>query len=161
MSSIVIRMMTHCLNIFSSGIYHSFVNNWIFICSRFKIFIILQSVFIIWKKSLDSQLIFFVYEGVSKLRPILGYNFYLLKRKNKRRIYKLRVFLLNRNTRNKKAIRWLIKGICLHSNNLGLQNKILAELYNLNFLQQGYSLKYKILYYQNLISNKTSRNFLW
>lgn len=81
-----------------------FINHCIFFTIRKKILNLINLVVFIWKRSLNVSFFTFFYESILKLKPFLGFHFYIVKRKNRKRIIKLKSFLLDLSSRINKGI---------------------------------------------------------
>jgi len=137
-----------------------FINHCIFFTIRKKISNILNLVLSIWKKTFNIPFLLFFYESIFKLKPFLGFHYYILKRKNRKRIIKLKSFLLDKPSRSNKAVYWLYQSISRRKE-FGLLYKILSEIYLLNYFNKSYALVYKITHYNTVLNYKLSKNFFW
>lgn len=110
------------------------------------------------KSKIKSSPLFFLYEVLEKIKPIIGLKVFLNKNKKIKKIKAL-PHLLNTLLQYKKAIFWLVKSIKIRKEkNLFL--KINNELYD-TFNSTGNSLKKKGDYYKNISLFKTIKKFKW
>lgn len=107
------------------------------------------------KSKLNCCPIFFFFEALEKIKPIIGLKFY----KQKKRI-KITVipYFLTLASQYKKAIFWISKAIKLRFEKK-LISKISNELYAINVLNLGESLKKKKECYKYAIMFKTVKRF--
>lgn len=145
---------------YNTHILTKFLNHYIFFTIRKKIFTLMKLVIVVWKKYLNTSFLVFFFEAIYKIKPSLGFHFYILKRKNRKRIIKLKVFLMGKNTRLNKSIFWLYSSIARYKD-LSLVSKILGEIYYLNFYNKSYALNYKLTHYNIILNHKLSKHFFW
>jgi len=134
--------------------------NWIFLCIRFRIEKFSNEILFLWKKKLNCPFIFFFLEAIYKLKPILGYNLFIVKKKNRKKLIKIHPFLLNERMRTNRAIFWLCRAIKLRVE-FSFTLKVLCEIFSINFLHTSLALLQKIKSYTIISVNKTSKNYLW
>jgi ribosomal protein S7 len=105
--------------------------------------------------------IFFFFEVLEKIKPSIGLKFYKKKHKKKKftKVTATPLFL-TLSAQYRKAIYWLSKSIKVrHEKKLIL--KIVNELYGINFLNVGESLKKKTEYYKFGVMFKVTKRFKW
>jgi ribosomal protein S7 len=116
--------------------------------------------FLLLKNKLNCCPIFFFFEVLEKIKPLIGLKFY--KKKHKKKITKVTAipFFLTLSAQYRKAVFWLSKSIQVrHEKKLIL--KIVNELHGINFLNLGESLKKKTEYYRLGIALKATKRFKW
>jgi len=88
---------------------------------------------------------FYVYEALIKLEPVLGLRIFAIKKKHKK-ILKIRPVFITFLQRSKKAINWLIYSF-LNRIEVSFILKFVNELYSINFvhISKGLKKKKKIL----------------
>jgi ribosomal protein S7 len=109
------------------------------------------------KNKLNCCPIFFLFEALEKIKPIIGLKFY--KKKGGIKITAIPYFL-TLALQYKKAIFWLYKSIQLRFEKK-LISKVSNELYAINILNIGESLKKKRECYKYAIMFKTVKRFKW
>ena len=73
-------------NIFLSKLFSKFINNLIYTNLKKKINNIIFNSFYYLKKLLGTNSIFFFFESLIKLRPLVGFYVYVIKKKKKKSI---------------------------------------------------------------------------
>jgi hypothetical protein len=112
------------------------------------------------KNKLNCCPIFFLFEALEKIKPIVGLKFH--KKKQKKKVLKVTAipFFLAPSLQYKKAVFWLSRSIQLRSEKR-LISKVSNELYAVNILKSGESLKKKKELYKYAVMFKTAKNFKW
>ena len=147
-------------NIFLSKLFSKFINNLIYTNLKKKINNIIFNSFYYWKKLLGTNSIFFFFESLIKLRPLVGFYVYVIKKKKKKSI-KIKPHFMNFKNRWLKAIFWLSRSLKINISKNSLLINFINELYSIVFLDRGNSLQQKTKYYKTILSFKTSKNFKW
>jgi len=141
-------------------ILNIFINKLIVNIIRCKLDRFLNFTIFYWKKYSNLQFLFFLYEGVLKLRPIIGAYVFIIKRNRMKKKKYILPYVLNKERRIKRALSWLISSIRFRKEHLLLQ-RVTVELYSLNILSTGKALIYKKAYYKSIIVYKIGKNYLW
>jgi hypothetical protein len=144
---------------FCSSLYFKFLNNWIFLSIRFKMERFGNEILFIWKKRLNFGFLFFFFESLLRLKPIIGYHIFIINR-NRKKLIKIHPYLLNEIVRWRRSIIWFCRSVRLSAEGSFI-DKILAEVYNITFLNKSNALLYKIKHYTIISNHKTSKNYLW
>lgn len=142
---------------FRSKWFSKLINHWFFSGLNYKAEKIFYLSFYLLKNKLKCCPIFFLFEALEKIKPIIGLKFY--KKKKKIKITAI-PFFLTLALQYKKAIFWLSKAIQLRFEKK-LISKISNELYAINILNRGESLKKKKECYKYAIMFKTVKRFKW
>lgn len=147
-------------NIFFSKLISKLINNLIYNNLKKKIENLIYLSFFYWKKYLGTSPIYFFFESVLKLRPLVGFYIYVAKKKKKKRI-KIKPYFMNFKNRWLKAIFWFSRSLKIDMGRQNLPVNIINEIFSIIFLEKGHSLKQKAKYYKTILSFKTSKNFKW
>lgn len=120
---------------------------------------IISSVFFLFKKKLRIAPLFFFFEVIEKIKPIVGLKLYKKQRKKINGVIAL-PYLLDIPLRYKKAIFWLSRAIKLRVGSTFFV-KIFQEFYDILFLNSGLSYKKKKEYYGYSMLYKKVHKFKW
>jgi ribosomal protein S7 len=150
--------------IYLEGTFHSkwfskFINHWFFFGASFQTEKLLYLVFFIIKTKFNCCPIFFFFESLEKIKPSIGLKFFKKKKKKKIKVTAV-PFVLPLAAQYQKAVLWLAKSIRVRHEQK-LVSKIVNELYSVNFLGVGESLKKKTEYYKFAVVFKTTKRFKW
>ena len=145
-------------NIYMCKLFSKFINTLIFKNLKFKLEKHIYNSFFFWKKILNSLPIFYFFEALLKIRPLIGFYIYIIKKKQKKKI-KIKPYFMGFIARWQKGIYWLTRSIKMQSENL-LFNFI-NDLYNIVYNDKSNALKQKVKFYKTILLFKTSKNFLW
>ena len=147
-------------NLYTSHLFNKFINKLIYKNLKKKIEHLIYNSFFYWKKLLGNSSVFYFFESLLKIRPLINFYIYTVKKKKKKQI-KIKPYFMSFRNRWHKAIYWLSRSLKM---DIGKQNIIINminELYNINFLDKSQSLKQKAKHYKTILSFKTSKNFKW
>lgn len=147
-------------NLFFSNLFSKFLNSLIYTNYKKKLNNLLMNSFFYWKKVLGTVPIFYFFESLLKLRPLIGFYIYITKKKKKKHI-KIKPYFMNFKNRWLKAIYWLSRSLKMELGTHSLSINFINELYSIVFLEKGNSLQQKTKYYKTILSFKTSKNFRW
>jgi ribosomal protein S7 len=145
-------------NNYMSKLFSKFINRLIFLNLKQKIENFIQYGFFYWKKQLNSISIFYFFEALLKVRPLVGFYSYIIKKKNKKKI-KIKPYFMNFLARWQKAIYWLSRSIKMQNEKIYLN--FINEIYNIIFFEKGNTIKQKMKFYKTIILFKTSKNYKW
>lgn len=152
------------IKVYSDGIFNSkwlskFINQWFFVGQQQKVERLVYLTFFWIKKKLLISPLFFFFESLEKLKPILGLKIY--KKKHRKEI-KMRAipYILPVSLRYKKALQWLISAIKIQAHG-NLKFKIFKELFAVNFFKNSLSQKKKKEYYKYAVLYKKNSQFKW
>lgn len=147
--------------IFRSKWFSKLINHWFFSGLHYKAEKLFYLSFYLLKSKLNCCPIFFLFEALEKIKPIVGLKIYKKKHKKKKMIKTTAIpFFLTISLQYKKAIFWLSKSIQLRFEKK-LTAKISNELYAINILNGGESLKKKKECYKYAVMFKTAKRFKW
>lgn len=146
---------------FSSKWFSKLINHWFFSGLNYKAEKLFYLSFYFLKNKLNCCPIFFFFEALEKIKPTIGLKLYKKKHK-KKKIVKITAipFYLTLSLQYKKAIFWLSKAIQLRFEKK-LISKIANELYAINVLNTGESLKKKKECYKYAVMFKTAKRYKW
>lgn len=147
-------------NLYSSNLYSKFINNLIYTNIKNKIENLIQYSFYYWKKLLGNSCFFYFLESLLKIRPLIGFYVYIVKKKKKKQI-KIKPYFMSFKNRWQKAIYWLSRSLKMDIGKHNISVNIINEIYNIVFLDKSNSLKQKTKYYKTILSFKSSKNFKW
>ena len=147
-------------NIYMSKLLLKFTNLFIYTNLKKKVEKKIYISFFFWKKQFNYNPLFFFFESLLKLRPILGFYIYIVKKKKIKKI-KIKQFFMKFNNRWKKAIYWISRSIKIIKNDITFAIAITNELYNISILNGGQALLQKSKHYKALTVHKTSKNLRW
>lgn len=146
---------------FRSKWFSKLINHWFFSGLHYKAEKLFYLSFYLLKSKLNCCPVFFLFEALEKIKPIVGLKIYKKKYKKKKMIKITAIpFFLTISLQYKKAIFWLSKSIQLRFEKK-LTAKILNELYTINILNGGESLKKKKECYKYAVMFKTAKRFKW
>ncbi len=146
---------------FRSKWFSKFINHWFFSGVNFQTEKLFYLSFFFLKSKLNCCPIFFFFEALEKIKPFIGLKLYKKKHK-KKKIVKITAipFFLTLPLQYKKAIFWLSKSTQLRFE-FFLIHKVANELYSINILNSGESLKKKMESYKYAVMFKTTKRFKW
>ena len=147
-------------NIYMSKLFLKFINSFIFTSLKFKMEKLIYNTFFFWKKQLNIIPLFFLFEALFKIRPLIGFYIYIVKTKQNKKI-KIKPHFMPFEARWKKAIYWLSRSIKIDRDKQSFFSNIINEVLNITTLEKGISLQQKIKYYKTILSFKTSKNYIW
>lgn len=155
----MINYINYMEGTFNSRWISKFINQWFFLGKQQKIERLLYASFFIIKKKLKLSPIFFFFEALEKLKPVIGLKLY---RKKQRKIIKVNAvpYLLEVPLRYKKAIRWLAQAIKMQTSG-SLKFNIFKEMYAINVFKASLSQKKKKEYYKYAVMYKRNKQFKW
>lgn len=146
---------------FRSKWFSKLINHWFFSGLNYRAEKIFYLSFYLLKNKLNCSPIFFLFEALEKIKPIIGLKLYKKKQKKKKMMKITAIpFFLTLALQYKKAIFWLSKAIQLRFEKK-LTSKISNELYAVNVLNVGESLKKKQECYKYAVMFKTAKRFKW
>lgn len=146
---------------FRSQWFSKFINHWLFLGVTYKIEKLFYLSFFLLKNKLNCCPLFFFFEALENIKPSVSLRFYKKKHKKKKlvKITAIPIFL-TLSFQYRKAIFWLSKAIQLRHEKK-IVSKILNELYTINVLNLGESLKKKTEYYKFSVMFKMVKRFKW
>lgn len=111
------------------------------------------------KKKLDKNPLFYFFEVLEKIKPVMGLKVYKVP---KRKLYKIKTipFIIKFSTQYKKAITWLVKSIKLLKG-INLSFKIFQEFYSIIYKSNSGTLHKKKEYYKYILMFKVTKKFKW
>ena len=135
------------------------INQWGFLGKQYINEKNIYSSFFLMKKKLQIVPMFIFFESLEKIKPIIGIKLF---KKRKKKINKVMgvPYILGVTSGYRKAVFWLVRAIKLYA----IKNvffKIFQELYNIVFLNTGYSLKKKKEYYNYALLYIKIKKFKW
>jgi len=135
------------------------MNQWFFNGKQNKIEKLIYSLFFAFKSKYKESLIFYFFEILEKIKPIIGLKLY---KNNSRKVKKsdATTMLLQITSQYKKAIFWLSRAIKLRKEK-SLSTKIYNEFVDILFNNTGFALKKKKEHYKLTVLFKTRRKFKW
>lgn len=116
--------------------------------------------FFYWKKLLNTIPVFYFFESILKIRPLIGFYIYIIKKKKKKQV-KIKPYFMSFRNRWQKAIYWFTRSIKIEMSKQKFYVNLINELYSILFLDKSNSLKQKMKYYKTILLFKTSKNFKW
>jgi len=137
-----------------------FLNTLIFLNFKLKMEKLLTFSFFYWKKQLNTTPIFYFFEAILKLRPVMGFYVFIITKKKKKKI-KIKPHFMNFWTRWQKAIYWLTRSIKMDTQKINFAFNLINELYNITFLEKSNALRQKSKYYKTILLFKTTKNYQW
>jgi ribosomal protein S7 len=150
--------------IYTEGVFQSkwlskFINKLTLFGKTGKIERLVYLTFFFIKKELSICPMFFFFEVLEKVRPVIGLKIY--KKKGRKVTTKTAMPIkLNTTAQYKKAIFWLRLSISVKEEKQ-LVSKIFQEFYDTLILDAGNSLKKKKTYYKYAVLFKATRKFKW
>lgn len=147
-------------NIYMSKLFVKFINCFIFTNIKFKMEKLMYLTFFFWKKQLNKVPLFYFFEALLKLRPLIGFYIYIVKTKQAKRV-KIKPHFMSFESRWKKAIYWLSRSIKMEREKYNFINNITTELLTTINTEKSISLLQKVKYYKTILSFKTTKNFTW
>lgn len=147
-------------HIYNSKLILKFINTLIFLNLKKKIEKLLIYGFFYWKKQLNTIPLFYFFEALLKLRPVMGFYIFIIIKKKKKKI-KIKPHFMNFWARWQKAIYWLTHSIKFNNDKIKFSFNLINELYNIVFFEKSNSINQKIKYYKTILLFKTSKNYLW
>jgi len=147
--------------IYLSKLFLHFINNFIFINLRLKMEKIIYFSFFQWKKQLSVIPIFYFFETLLKIRPIIGFYLYIIKKKRKKKKIKIKPYYMTFKRRWQKAIYWLTRTLKMEREKQQLSFGIINELYSIVFFGKSLALKQKKRHYNTILLFKSSKNYKW
>lgn len=147
-------------HIYNSKLILKFINTLIFLNLKKKIEKLLIYGFFYWKKQLNTIPIFYFFEALLKLRPVMGFYIFIIIKKKKKKI-KIKPHFMNFWARWQKAIYWLTRSIKFNNEKIKFSFNLINELYNIIFFEKSNSLNQKAKYYKTILLFKTTKNYLW
>lgn len=153
------------LSKYKEGLFHSkwlskFINYWFFSGKTFKIEKILYYSFFLIKYKLNCCPLYLFFEGLEKIKPVIGLKMYKQKRRKVNKIIAV-PFVMNFLLRYKKALTWLSVSIKLRNNQKKLSSRIFFELRDICINNNSLSIKKKKEYYKYAIQAKVAKKFKW
>jgi hypothetical protein len=145
-------------SVYLSKIFLKFINSFIFFQLKIKIEKQIFVSFFYWKKQLNTICIFYLFESLLKIRPLIGFYIYVIKKKKIKKI-KIIPYFLTFWARWQKAIYWLSRSVKMQSAKFSF--KIINELYNLIVFEKSNALTQKLKFYKTIVLFKTSKHFKW
>ena len=146
--------------IYNSKILSKFLNTLIFLNLKTKIEKLLILSFFYWKKQLNTVPVFYFFEALLKLRPIISFYIFIVIKKKKKKI-KIKPHFMNFWSRWQKAIYWLTRSIKLNKEKIKFTFNLINEIFNIIFFEKSHSLIQKTKYYKTILLFKTTKNYLW
>ncbi len=144
--------------LYFSNLFLKFINTLIFCNLKLKIETWIYNCFFYWKRQLNSIPLFYFFESLLKVRPLIGFYIYAIKKKNKKRL-KIKPYFMRYPARWQKAIYWLSRSVKIEKEKLFFN--LINELYCIVFLEKSNTLRQKMKYYKTILLFKTSKNFKW
>lgn len=149
----------YCDGLYKSKWLSKFINQCGFAGNKHTSEGIIFSIFFFLKKKLKISPLFFFFEVIEKIKPIIGLK--LQKKKSLSDIVvKASPFLLDVPSRYKKAIFWLSRSVKIPGGSTFFV-KVFKEFYAILFLNNGLSCKKKKEYYGYALLYKKIRKFRW
>ncbi len=136
-----------------------FINKFIFTGKKYLVEKIIYLSFFYIKKNLNSSAIFFFFEVLERIKPIVGLKFYTLKKRKLKRITAV-PYIVSISLQYKKAIFWLVNAIKLRKEKEWFL-KIFQEFYDILLNKTGHSFLKKKEFYRYVILFKTAKKFKW
>jgi len=147
--------------IFRSKWFSKFINHWFFSGNNYKAEKLFYLSFYFLKKKLNCCPVYFFFEALEKIKPFISLKLYKKKHKKKKVVKIIAIpFFATLPLQYKKAIFWLSKSIQLRFE-IFLKSKVSNELYFINVLNSGESLKKKMEYYKYAVMFKATKRFKW
>lgn len=155
------RNNTYIEGTFYSKWFSKFINHWFFSGVNFQTEKLFYLSFFFFKSKLNCCPLFFFFEALEKIKPFIGLKLYKKKHK-KNKIVKVTAipYFFKLPLQYKKGIFWLAKASQLRVEK-NLIQKIVNELYSINILNSGESLKKKMELYKYAVLFKTTKRFKW
>ena len=127
--------------------------------TKSKIEKLLYMSFFLIKNKLNYCSIFFFFEALEILKPIVGLKF-IKKNYNNKKVSKIIAipFVLLFSFQYKKALSWLLKAIKLRNESI-FEYRLAHELYAINIIGGSAAIKKKIEYYKYSVLFKTAKRF--
>ena len=147
-------------NIYMSHLLLHFINSLIFLNLKIKIEKLIYGSFFYWKKQLNTIPLFYFFETLLKIRPLIGFYIYVVKKRKKKKI-KIKPYFMSFRARWQKAIYWFSRSLKMDFGKNNLSSSILIEIYNIVFFEKSRVLQQKIKYYKTILLFKTSKNYKW
>lgn len=147
-------------NIYMSKLLLKFINAFLFTNLKIKIEKLVYYSFFYWKKQSNNLALFYLFEALFKIRPLIGFYIYIIKTKQTKKI-KIRPYFMPFEARWQKAIYWFSRSIKMENQKQSFLLTVSDELYNVTQLDKSSSLSQKIKYYKTILSFKTSKNYTW
>jgi ribosomal protein S7 len=147
-------------NVYISKLLLKFINTFIFKNLKIKIEKLIYFSFFYWKKELNTIPIYYFFETIFQVRPLIGFYIYIIKKKKKKKI-KIKPYFMNFLSRWQKAIYWLTRSIKIELGKQKFYFSIINEFYRVIFLGKSNTLQQKIKFYKTILLFKTSKNYKW
>lgn len=147
-------------SIYNSKLLLKFLNTLIFLNFKRKIENLINFSFFFWKKQLNTLPIFYFFESVLKLRPVMGFYIFIITKKKKKKL-KIKPHFMNFWARWQKSIYWLTRSLKLDKQKIKFSFNLINELYNIVFFEKSNALNQKKKYYRTILLFKTTKNYQW
>ena len=145
-------------NVYLSKLILKFINILIFVTLKTKMEKFLYFSFFYWKKLLNTIPLFYFFETLLKIRPVIGFYIYIIKINKKNKI-KIKPYFMTFTARLQKAIYWLSRSIKIEKEKLSFN--IINEFYNIVFFNRSNALLQKMKFYKTILLFKTSKRYKW
>jgi len=147
-------------HIYMSKLLLKFINTLIFSNFKIKMQKLLYYSFFFWKRQLNTIPMYYFFETILKLRPVMGFYVFIITKKKKKKI-KIKPHFMNFWARWQKAIYWLTRSIQMEKGTITFFFNLINHLYNIIFFEKSNALRQKIKYYRTILLFKTTKNYLW
>ena len=134
-----------------------YINSLSYKGKNFLIEKLIYSVFYFFKKCFNIHSIFFLFEALERLKPVIGLKLHRIVKSKRKKIYAYPVIINNR-IRHRKAMYWLIKSV-KRRKELSFLIKMNKELENILFNEMTESIRKKKEYYNHAILFKSVKKF--
>lgn len=146
--------------IYMSKLFLKFLNTLIFFNLKIKIEKFIYVSFFLWKKTYKTTPLFFFFQALLEVRPLIGFYLYISKKKQKK-IIKIKPYYLSFIGRWQKAIYWFTRGLKTNLYMHGFYTSFVQELFNITYLNVSNVLKQKLKFYQTILLFKSTKNYKW
>jgi len=153
-------MQSHSLDgVFWSKWLTKFFNKF---CFTGKFFLVEKTIYLSFfyiKKNLNSSALFFFFEVLEKIKPMIGLKLYTLKKRKIQRAAAV-PYVVNFTLQYKKAIFWIVNSIKLRKEKTGFL-RVFQEFHDILLNKTGNSFLKKKEFYQNVVLFKSAKKFKW
>lgn len=146
--------------LYMSQLFLKFLNTLIFFNLKLKMEKLIYLSFFYWKKKYKTTPLFFFFQALLSVRPLIGFYLYIIKKKQKKTI-KIKPYYMSFLGRWQKAIYWFTRIFKIEHTKKGLSHIILYEIYNITYNNLSPILKQKIKFYQTILFFKSTKNYKW
>lgn len=147
-------------HLYMSKLFLKFLNTLIFFNLKLKMEKLIYLSFFYWKKKYKTAPLYFFFQALLAVRPLIGFYLYVIKKKQKKTI-KIKPYYMSFSGRWQKAIYWFTRIFKIEHTTKGLSNGIMYEIYNISYAHSSPVLKQKIKFYQTILFFKSTKNYKW